>query len=105
MNFKNNDEIELYFEKNTLCSLTVDKVTAYEFKHEDGALKVTWILKDSHVDNDLLRPDFLSIIPIEHNEDIFRGGLKSLTNCCSMGGKEWCVKNGCMVAPCGKICG
>lgn len=104
LNLKNDEEIEIYFNKNSACSLTVANSSVYEFVQDGDLLKVSWIIKTGE-GNQILEPEINSIQPIEYRDEDFKIAAKSLTNCCSVGEREYCVRNGCIKAPCGRICG
>lgn len=101
-----NEEIDLYFKKNETCQITVDNTSQYEFKRQEETLIITWIVKSTgHNLDATFKPDILAVRQISYDEKIFNDTQRSFERCCFHRGREWCVKNGCMKAPCGRICG
>lgn len=97
----NEDHIDIYFETHKQCELSVTKERTYIFSYEDDQLVIKIKMPSDLGSHEF---DIKSVTPIKAENMKSFSITKSLTNCCSIGPKEWCVKNGCMDAPCGRIC-
>lgn len=103
LNLKSNQILELCFKEDSVCSLKVGESNRYEFSLQDEEIKVCWFVKNEYL-HEVNESDIESIQSIDYKFSGFVTSEKSLSNCCSIGEKEYCVKNGCMNAPCGRIC-
>lgn len=113
--------LDIYFDEENICSLTVNEQSRYEFRHENGVLKVTWIVNDALLMKGIV-PGILGITPIPENAHAdfikAKGALglrqvkeeemliqpKTHNRCCNIDGQQYCVDHGCAHAPCGPIC-
>ena len=104
LNTSNDGPIEIFFEPGQACELIISKKRTYIFKYENDSLVINFTINKEATIHEL---DFTSIQRIQSSEIkielIHREAHRN--PCCSIGTKEWCVKNGCMNAPCGEICG
>lgn len=93
--YPNNGPCEISVAGNKMYSLIADKNSVDLIIHIP-------------VNATLVKAPFnLDIVSIQHIEDNRKEVLElnATNNCCTIGTKEWCVRNGCMDAPCGRICG
>ena len=98
--FNDGTSFQLYFDPHMECIVRINGNHIFSFMHDGNDLLVS---QESIFDNDE-RPIIVSkseLQDINHLEMEKAGS----DNCCFHNGQEYCVENGCMVAPCGKICG
>lgn len=102
---KENEEVDLFFREGQSCELTVKNGHVYEFDQKDGVLKITWTIVGSSKEDTEFQSEFRAIRPLAFDDGDLDKKPQGLTNCCSIGDREWCVRRGCLNAPCGRICG
>jgi hypothetical protein len=102
---KTGDFITIY-PKNGPCEIIVAGEKKYSIvANTDAVDLILHIPVRTGLHEPITDLDIVSIQEVADNrEEVFKLHPEQ-TNCCSIGAREWCVKNGCMNAPCGLICG
>lgn len=101
----NEETLTIYLNEGP-CEISIDGIKKYTVSEEDGMVSVTVHFP---VTNEFTQSaSDLGIRTIqkmpEDEYETFENKF-AFARCCSIGPKEWCVRNGCITVPCGRICG
>lgn len=105
LTLSNQETLSIYLNDGP-CEITINGIKKYTLSEEDGMLNVTVHFQVTNEFTELVTD--LSIRTIQTIPDgereIFDNKLL-FARCCTIGAKTWCVRNGCITVPCGRICG
>lgn len=105
LTLSNQETLSIYLNEGP-CEISIDGIKKYTVSEENDMVSVTVHFPATNEFTESVSD--LGIRTIQNlpagEREIFDNKLL-FARCCTIGPKTWCVRNGCITVPCGRICG